>query len=131
MKWVKATDRLPMHAGINNKVVIRGDGFVAYGFKNFGSPPKIYYELANKSFLTLDVEWLDESAPESLMDIDGDLLADLRNKMSPPLNLCNMLEQADNPVFNSEGMNALLEDERKRVKKIIYQICRKTNAEDV
>lgn len=130
MKWVKATDRLPLHAGKANKVIIRGDGFVTYGFKNFGDPPKLYYELANQSFLTLDVEWLDESAPESLADIEGDLLADLRNKMSPPLNLCNMLEQADNPVFNNDGMNNLLEDARQYTKKIIYQICKKVPVED-
>jgi len=62
MKWVKATERLPLLGGIENKVIIRGKDFVTYGFKNFNREnPQMYFVLRNESFLTNDVEWLDES----------------------------------------------------------------------
>lgn len=93
MRWVKAADRLPEFAGRNNKVVIRTNGDVAYGFKNFNDEnPKIYYEDAGKSYLGNEgIEWLDESSPSTLADINDDLLADLRNKLSPMLNLAQMV----------------------------------------
>jgi ATP-dependent protease HslVU (ClpYQ) peptidase subunit len=65
MKWVKATERLPLFAGEKNKVIIRGDGFVTYGFKNFNeTQPKMYFLYGNESFLSNDVEWLDDSCSE-------------------------------------------------------------------
>lgn len=69
--WVKATERLPAQGGIDNKVIVRGllneqgyanHHFVAYGFRNFSKvKQEMYFEYGSKSFLTNDVEWLDES----------------------------------------------------------------------
>lgn len=62
MRWVKALDRLPLNAGRENKVVVRGKGFVTYGFKNYNEEnPQMYYELGNDTILSNDVEWLDET----------------------------------------------------------------------
>lgn len=70
-KWVKASERLPEKGGKENSVVVRGVfkepgynewPFVAYGYRNF-NPEKqqMYFELGSKSYLTNDVEWMDES----------------------------------------------------------------------
>lgn len=69
--WVKATERLPDKGGIDNKVIVRGvlneqgyanHFFVAYGFRNFSKEKQeMYFEYGSKSFLTNDLEWLDES----------------------------------------------------------------------
>ena len=61
MKWIKATKRLPQQAGENNKVIVRGKDFLTYGYRTFNdTEPQICYELNGKTFLTLNVEWLDE-----------------------------------------------------------------------
>lgn len=62
MKWVKATDRLPMFSGENNKVIVKGDGFVTYGFKNYDDKnPQMYYIVGNNSYCNNNVIWLDET----------------------------------------------------------------------
>ena len=125
MKWVKATERLPENGGIRNTVVIRTDGTVAYGFRNFDeNNPKIYYEDAGKSYLGNEgVEWLDESHSDSLTDINGELLADLRNKMTPPYNLAQMVIQ-EGTMGNRFVGNFMIE-EAKRVIEIINIITQK------
>lgn len=52
-------------------------------------------------------------------DIDGELLADLRNKLSPVLNLCQMIKDGDNPVFNSPMVNQILNSEIEKTIKVI------------
>jgi hypothetical protein len=69
--WVRASERLPEKGGKENNVIVRGIfkepgynewPFVAYGYRNF-NPDKqqMYFEIGAKSYLTNDVEWLDES----------------------------------------------------------------------
>lgn len=79
--WVRASERLPVNGGVDNKVIVRGilneqgyanHRFVAYGFRNF-SPVKqeMYFEYGSKSFLTNNVEWLDESEPAAGREEDA------------------------------------------------------------
>jgi hypothetical protein len=42
-----------------------------------------------------EFEWLDEAAPSSIYDIDEELLADLRNKLTPAYNLAQMVLAED------------------------------------
>ena len=68
--WVKATERLPNH---RDNVIVCGylneQGYTDYQFVAFGhkaGPPgneTMYFEYGNRSFLTNDVEWLDEGTP--------------------------------------------------------------------
>jgi hypothetical protein len=81
--WVKASDRLPEKGGRGNIVIVRGvfkeNGysdcpFVAHGYRNF-NPVKqeMYFELGSKSYLTNDVEWLDESGATDLQATNEEL----------------------------------------------------------
>lgn len=72
--FVKATVRLPDHG---RSVIIRGylneqgydnHRFVAYGFRTYNPEHKMYFEYGNRSFLTNDVEWLDESPTAAQSD---------------------------------------------------------------
>lgn len=76
--WVKASERLPIQSGVENSVTIenRSDAyrFSTRAFKTFGENPSLYFEIGNKSFVTVegkgngnstfpikDIYWLDES----------------------------------------------------------------------
>jgi hypothetical protein len=74
--WVKASERLPKKLGKENSVIVRGiddvgNPFVAYGFSTFSGLPTMYYELGSKSFVSIDVEWLDESGESPTATGDG------------------------------------------------------------
>lgn len=64
-RWVKASERLPGKAGVENSVILK----VSYnnrhcatiGFKTFDTHPKMYFEHRGLSFATNEgVEWLEE-----------------------------------------------------------------------
>lgn len=73
MKWIKASKRLPKEAGIENKVVIKYNDFVTYGWKNYADSPEMYFEYENKQYITNDVEWLDEGGNRDRYTIYDDL----------------------------------------------------------
>jgi len=78
MKWVKGSERLPENCGVSNSVIIRGlnhgTRFTCYASRTYNKEtPQLYFELGNKSFVTVDreanynstfpiesIEWLDE-----------------------------------------------------------------------
>lgn len=62
-----------------------------------------------------------------LEDIDDELLFDLRNKMSPILNLCTMIQNGDNSVYNNPIINNLLNSEVQKVIDIVKTITKTKN----
>lgn len=61
--WISASVEMPEH---HNKIPVKGKlengiDFVTLGHKNHDETrPEMYFEIANKSYLTIDVEWLKE-----------------------------------------------------------------------
>lgn len=74
MKWIKASERLPKESGMENKVIIKYENFVTFGWKNYADSPEMYFEYGNKSYLTNDVEWLDEGGNRERYTIYDDLI---------------------------------------------------------
>lgn len=70
-RWVKASERLPEKRGEKNKVVVRGEGFVTYGYRNFNDEtPEMIYEIGIQLFCNNNVEWLDETAHPTAVNRD-------------------------------------------------------------
>lgn len=123
MKWIKATERLPQQAGENNKVIIRGKDFLTYGYRTFNdTEPQICYELNGKTYLTLNVEWLDEcknnkdsySGWNEFKDYIVDLYNKIRNK--PTINIETKFQHGDLVLIIDDSEIKLM-----KIKRVIFK----------
>jgi hypothetical protein len=114
MKWVRLSERHPETTDWKHFRIKRGNEYM---------PVCGSFDCWEEDA----VEWLDESEPETIMDINNEALADLRNKMSPALNLATIIKAKGweyMPELNKIRAMRLLRSEARKVIKVIKEITK-------
>jgi hypothetical protein len=122
MKWIKLSEREPEIFDLTHYRIKRVN---TYGNILNTYIPVFWYNA--RFYQPHMVEWLDESEPETLADINDEVLADLRNKMSLVLNFARTVIAERRSRSNS--INYIVKDGNKVID-MVYEITKKEKPDE-